>query len=200
MGVGQSDDHPLSTGSTDGDILRVNPSIGEETSGLPEAAPTLPNAGASADTVEAENQNPLLDFRISDDLTFSSISARSTSRDADGTELPSLPIEPINSGDGSYNERPASQIKPLFGSANVPARHAEAKADAETSEAETSEAGDGDGNAEPPTPAESDTRLSASADKFAWLTAESLGLPSMAENYKITLKEEISKTARHRAR
>lgn len=188
--------NPLNNIPSDDDISRGNALANGSANDIAESVP----ASASQDTrpsigdSEPEEQGRFPDSEISDDLTFSSISAISRSRNANETELPSLPIEPINSANSPYAERPASQIKPLFGSADM--SHGHANAGAET---DADAAGD-DADAQSRTPAEPGTEPLSSADNFAWLTTESLGLPPLTENEETTVEGEVSKTARHRAR
>ncbi|WEV74054.1 hypothetical protein OZX74_00285 [Bifidobacterium sp. ESL0798] len=178
--------NPLDLNPADDASSHGNPSADSAdntSSNVSESAPAPRDAEPSADSAHLQGRSPLQDFGISGDLTFSSISPASESRNTTETELPALPIAPINSGDSAYGERPPSQIKPLFDAAGMPTRQTDAESD------ETKNDG-----------VESGTWLPAHADDFAWLSPQSLGLLPAAEDSGIALESEIAKTARHRAR
>lgn len=184
--------NPLDYISSNSNISRGNQPTGEGTDNITESAPTSQDAKPSLANSKSQKPNLFPDSEISDDLTFSSVSALSKSSRADETQLPPLPIELIDSADSPYSERPASEIKPLFDAADMAHGHANAETDAD--------AASDNGDAQPQPPAESGSKPSISTDNFAWLTPASLGLPPASLDEEAAFEAEISKAARHHAR
>ncbi|WEV65848.1 murein biosynthesis integral membrane protein MurJ [Bifidobacterium sp. ESL0764] len=180
--------NPLDSGTTDDDVDRENLKVDAETGNGPEPASASHETEPAAAAPESQKPNQFPVVEISDDLTFASVSAISPLGETADTELPPLPIEPVNSADTSYGDRSAQQIKPLFdlGDASSHQNGAEIETDGDDAQS---------GN-----PTESGLERPTSAADFSWLTAASLGLPPVAADDAMALERQVGKAARHRAR
>lgn len=179
----------LDNNLSDSDISNDNRLIDEDVQDSPAAASALQDPVTSFDALESENSSLFQDFGISDNLTFPSAPSLSEPESAEHAELPALPIEPTDSADSSYGERPASQIKPLFDTTDMPSRQPKADTNAEN-----------DATVKPQIPAKTVSQFPAPPDNFTWLTAASLGLPPVGEAEEAAFETQISKAPRHHAR
>lgn len=167
----------LDSGPSDDHAWQSNQPIDTAADSACESKPTLRDTEQSLTAPESQEPGQSENLKLSDDSALASMAEHPHSKGTDKTGLPSLPIEPINSGDQSDDELLASSIKPLFDADGIPSHDSDDKSNAESGH-----------------------ERSASAVDFAWLTAASLGLPPVAGDSAMAMKKQISKAVRHRAR